>query len=47
MSGNLTDQQHHYIKWHIDKWIPDTPLSTPAVVVNDFVRNCGHMFVYD
>lgn len=36
-----------YLQWHHDTWLDDAPLRTPAVVINDFVRNWGHLFIYD
>ena len=42
---NKTHQS--YMNWHYDNWLPDAVLRTPAVVFNDFVRNWGHLFIYD
>jgi len=43
------DRPEHraYIQWHLDTWLRDAPITTPAVVLNDFVRNWGHLFIYD
>jgi len=36
-----------YIRWHLETWLADAPVTTEAVVLNDFVRNWGHLFIYD
>lgn len=36
-----------YIRWHLETWLPDTEFPTPATVFNDFVRNWGHLYIYD
>ena len=36
-----------YMQWHSDRWLQGAPLRGPAVVINDFVRNWGHLFIYD
>lgn len=36
-----------YTQWHNDNWLDGAPLRGPAVVINDFVRNWGHLFIYD
>ena len=36
-----------YLQWHSETWLDRAPLRGPAVVINDFVRNWGHLFIYD
>lgn len=36
-----------YLDWHADTWLGDADLTTPAVVLNDFARNWGHLIIYD
>lgn len=36
-----------YVDWHMATWLPDLPYGSTAVVANDFLRNWGHLFVYD
>lgn len=36
-----------YLEWHLDTWLADSPVRTPAVVFNDFARNWGHLLIYD
>lgn len=36
-----------YLDWHRRTWLADSTLVTPAVVLNDFMRNWGHLLIYD
>ena len=46
---NEPDAPEHraYLDWHRESWLADSGLVTPAVVFNDFMRNWGHLLVYD
>lgn len=47
MGTNSTEAHQRYIEWHVPKWMPSAPLVSFTVVINDFVRNWGHLFIYD
>jgi predicted SAM-dependent methyltransferase len=36
-----------YYDWHIKWWLQDAPIKSPATILNDFVRNWGHTYIYD
>ena len=36
-----------YLDWHVQTWLDVSEVQTPAIVVNDFMRNWGHLLVYD
>jgi hypothetical protein len=36
-----------YIRWATDQFIPWAPIADRAFVVNNFVRDWGHQFIYD
>lgn len=36
-----------YLDWHKTTWLENAELGTPAVVLNDFMRNWGHLLIYD
>lgn len=36
-----------YLDWHGATWLENVELVTPAVVLNDFMRNWGHLLIYD
>lgn len=36
-----------YLRWSTEQFIPWAPYVSPAVVVNNFVRDWGHQFIYD
>jgi hypothetical protein len=42
-----TELQRRYIKWATDKYTPWAPRPTSVFVVNNFVRNWGHQFIFD
>ena len=43
-----TVQDHRrYLDWHLETWLRESPVTTPAIVFNDFVRNWGHLLIYD
>ncbi|MES2977247.1 MAG: methyltransferase domain-containing protein [Pseudomonadota bacterium] len=44
---NPTQEHQRYIDWHMENWLPDLHHACAAVVANDFVRNWGHLFIYD
>lgn len=45
--GEKSDLQKEYIKWSIREWVADAPFSEDTFVINNFVRNWGHTFIYD
>lgn len=45
LRGNT--EHRRYIAWHMETWLSEVPHSSGAVVANDFVRNWGHLFIYD
>ena len=36
-----------YLDWHFETWLTKGEIRTPAIVINDFMRNWGHLQVYD
>ena len=42
-----SDLQRAYIKWAANAFIPDAPDDNEVFVINNFVRNWGHTFIYD
>jgi predicted SAM-dependent methyltransferase len=42
-----TPLQRQYIEWSCARWTPYAPLPTEAFVINNYVRNWGHHFIYD
>ena len=44
---NKTDLQRAYIEWAAKAFIPGAPDDNEVFVINNFVRNWGHTFIYD
>ena len=45
---NLDDVRRRYLRWSIDAFVPDAGGAyLPGFVVNNFLRDWGHEFVYD
>jgi predicted SAM-dependent methyltransferase len=42
-----SDLQEAYIKWSIDNFVKWAPAASGSYVVNNFVRDWGHQFIYD
>jgi predicted SAM-dependent methyltransferase len=42
-----SDLQRAYIKWAANTFIPGTPDDNEVFVINNFVRDWGHTFIYD
>lgn len=42
-----SDLQRAYIKWAANTFIPGAPGDNEVFVINNFVRNWGHTFIYD
>src|SRR4030095_12453732 len=42
-----SDLQNEYIKWATDEFISFAPGYTDTFVINNFVRDWGHRFIYD
>lgn len=40
-------EHRDYLNWHRATWLADSQLATSAVVFNDFMRNWGHLVIYD
>jgi predicted SAM-dependent methyltransferase len=41
-----SDRQRQYIHWAIQSFVPEAPVEEDVFVVNNFVRNWGHRFIY-
>jgi predicted SAM-dependent methyltransferase len=44
---DLSDLQRQYIKWSAHTFMHDVPDDNAVFVVNNFVRDWGHTFIYD
>jgi len=42
-----SDVQHRYIRYHIDKFLPEIGVHGECFVINNELRNWGHQFIYD
>src|SRR5713101_2679371 len=42
-----SDSQNKYIQWATDEFIKYAPYSDDTFVINNFVRDWGHQFIYD
>lgn len=42
-----TELQRRYMRWSIDTWVKDADTYLPGFVLNNFLRDWGHQFVYD
>ena len=42
-----SDLQNQYIKWSINQFIPNAPFSEDTFVINNFMRDWEHKFIYD
>ena len=36
-----------YLDWHLETYNADSPARDPLVLVNDYIRMWGHVFIYD
>lgn len=36
-----------YLDWHLQTWLEKSEVRTSAIVLNDFMRNWGHLLIYD
>jgi predicted SAM-dependent methyltransferase len=43
----LTDLQRRYVHWAVETFVPYADTELPGFVLNNFLRNWGHEFVYD
>lgn len=41
------DIHNEYIRWTTKEFIPEAPYNSPMFVINNFVRDWGHKFIYD
>jgi len=46
-NGHKTELQKRYIKWATDTFISNAPSYSDTYVINNFVRDWGHLFIYD
>lgn len=46
-SKDKSDLQKDYIKWSSENFIKDAPCIDDTFVINNFVRDWGHLFIYD
>jgi len=44
---NKSELQIEYIKWATDRFIQSAPYDDAIFVINNFVRDWGHLFIYD
>lgn len=42
-----SDRQREYIKWAANKFIKEAPCASDTFIINNFVRDWGHLFIYD
>lgn len=40
-------EHRRYLDWHLETWLNTSEIRTPAIVFNDFMRNWGHLLIYD
>jgi predicted SAM-dependent methyltransferase len=45
--ADKSDFQKEYIRWSTETFIPDAPYDDAIFVINNFVRDWGHLFIYD
>jgi predicted SAM-dependent methyltransferase len=45
--ADKSDRQRNYIEWSTRSYIPDAPVHADTFVINNFVRDWGHKFIYD
>jgi predicted SAM-dependent methyltransferase len=43
----LSDVQRRYVRWSVDEFVPRADAPLPGFVLNNFLRDWGHEFVYD
>jgi len=36
-----------YLRWATEQFLPDAPYVSSCMVINNFVRDWGHLFIYD
>ena len=41
------DRNNDYLEWATKEFLPDAPYVSSCMVVNNFVRDWGHLFIYD
>ena len=45
--SNKSELQQYYVKWTTDTFIAAAPYYEDTFVINNFVRDWGHQFIYD
>jgi predicted SAM-dependent methyltransferase len=45
--SGLSDVQQRYLSWSVDEFVPHADAPLPGFVLNNFLRDWGHEFVYD
>jgi predicted SAM-dependent methyltransferase len=46
-ASDKSELQENYIEWSASTFVPDAPRASDTFVINDFVRDWGHQFIYD
>jgi len=44
---NRSELERRYIAWSTETFVPDAPCASATIVINNFVRDWGHLFIYD
>jgi len=47
LNDSPNDLQQAYMKWNTENFIPTAPYENGVFVLNNYVRNWGHLFIYD
>ncbi len=42
-----SDLQRRYVEWAVEKYLPEAPAAYDTFVINNFVRDWGHLFIWD
>jgi predicted SAM-dependent methyltransferase len=45
--GQQSELKKDYVQWATDNFIPTAPYPDAVFVINNFVRDWGHLFIYD
>jgi predicted SAM-dependent methyltransferase len=45
--GDLDERQRRYLSWSVESFVADADAPLPGFVLNNFLRDWGHEFVYD
>lgn len=47
VTADRSAREGRYLRWSIESFVPEAPVTTPAFFLNNFMRNWGHKFIYD